>query len=187
MWCQLHLITEVYKIYTIHIYAAQSKYSQLHQVLSQWKYRLAHSTHFPELHSAPICPVSWLGRWAAPPDCLTWLQMVLKSRPGAQPEGPGPLRIHRNCAICSTHCRITLFNLDISYHPDLGAMFFIKGYGSETVGPRRKRLSLLRSADCSASPHMYLLHHFLPHLLLCSFHCVSSLRLVSAAGVALLQ
>lgn len=88
-------------------------------------------------------PHGWLGRWAAPPDCLTWLQMVLKSRPGIQPEGPGPLRLHRNCAICLTHCGITLFNLDIPYHhdEDLAAMFFIEGYGSGTAGPRRGVLS----------------------------------------------
>lgn len=136
------------------MYPPQSEYSQLHGVSwfccikcyiyrGQWKYRLAHSTHFPELHSAPVCPIGWLGGWAAPPDCLTWLQMVLKSWPGAQPEGPGPLRLQRNCAMCSAHCWITLFNLDISYHHDeaLTVMFFFGGYGSETAEPRRGGLT----------------------------------------------
>ncbi len=69
--------------------------------------------------------------------------MVLKRRPGIKPEGPRPLRLHRNCAICSTRRGITLFNLGISYHHDdnLAAMFFIEGYGSETAGPRRGGLS----------------------------------------------
>lgn len=118
----------------------------------QRKYRLAHSTHFPELHNALMYPIGWLGRWAAPPDCLTWLQMVLKSRPGVQPEGPGPLGLHRNCAICSARRGISLLNLDTSYHHDdnLAAMFFIESYGSVTAGPRRGGAVLRRSVPTHA-------------------------------------
>lgn len=120
----------------------------------RWKYRLAHSSHFPELHSALKCPIGWWGRWAAPPDCLTWLQMVLGSQPGIQPEDPGPLSLHRNCTICSTHCGITLFNLDIShYHDDDSAgMFFIESYSSESAGLWRTGLSRYASLFCIFLP-----------------------------------
>lgn len=66
--------------------------SQLHGVLDTQvsESRLAHSIHLPQLNPrAPMCPIGWLGGRAAPPDCLTSLQIVLKSRPGIQPEGAG--------------------------------------------------------------------------------------------------
>lgn len=72
-----------------------------------------------------VWPSAWLRRWAAPSDCVTWLQMVLQSWLGTRPEEP--LRLHRICSTCAAHHQITIFNLDISgrRHGRLANLVFI--------------------------------------------------------------